>query len=96
VRVEWSARGIRVYYRVMAPAGGKRPTALTVTMNSPDEGLPPTTQTFRIDNASGSVELDGGLDPTNRYDLYVSAATADGLASESVRGDLRPESRPAA
>ena len=96
VRVEWSARGIRVYYRVMAAAGGKRPSALTITLNSPDERLPPTTQTFEIDKASGSVELDGAIDPTNRYDLYVSAATADGLASESVRGDLSPESRPAA
>jgi hypothetical protein len=95
VRVEWSARGIRVYYRVLAASGGKRPSALTVTINSPDENLPPTTQTFAIRGATGSVELPGA-DPTHRYDVYVSAATADGLASESVRSDLAPESRPAA
>ena len=95
VRVEWAARGIRVYYRVLAAAGGKRPSALTVTLNSPDENLPPTTQTFAIRGATGSVELPAA-DPTHRYDVYVSAATADGLASESVRSDLAPESRPAA
>jgi hypothetical protein len=96
VRVEWAAAGIRVYYRVLAAAGSKRPTGVTVTLNSPDEAAPPITRAFRIANATGSVELDGAIDPTRRYDIYVSAATADGLASESVRADLSPESRPGA
>jgi len=80
---------------VLAPAGSKRPTGLTVTVNSPDEAAPPITRAFAIRQPTGSVEVNGVIDPTRRYDLFVSAATADGLASESVRCDLGPETRPA-
>jgi hypothetical protein len=95
VRVQWSAHGIEVVYRVLAAAGGKRPTGLTVTVNSPDEAAPPITRSFALSQATGSVEVNGVIDPTHRYDVFVSAATADGLPSESVRFDLGPETRPA-
>jgi hypothetical protein len=95
VATRWSAKGIRVSYQALASAGRKRPVALNVTVNSPDEHAPPTTETIPIDHSSGSVELETTVDPTRRYDVYVSAATADGLASESVRQDLPPETRPA-
>ena len=93
--MEWSANGIRVVYRVLAAAGGKRPTGLSVTVNSPDEAAPPITRAFAVSAATGSVEVNGVIDPTHRYDVFVSAATADGLPSESVRFDLAPETRPA-
>jgi hypothetical protein len=43
-----------------------------------------------IDGRSGVLDLDG-LDADKRYDVFVSDATADGLASESVRRDLPKE-----
>jgi hypothetical protein len=80
----------------MAAAGGKRPTVLTVTINSPDESAPPTTRSYAIEDPTGDVDVTGAIDHTRRYDVYVSAATAEGLASESVRADLSAEVRPAA
>jgi hypothetical protein len=32
-----------------------------------------------------------GVDPSRAYDVYASAATAEGVASESVRVELAPE-----
>jgi hypothetical protein len=81
---------VRLEYEVVAPAGGPAPTALTVTINSPDESAPPTTLTLELDAPRGTVELPDELDPTHAYDLYVSAATSEGLASDSVRRDLMP------
>jgi hypothetical protein len=75
-------------YETVAPAGGPAPTALTVTINSPDESAPPTTRTLELDAPSGTIELPAELDPQHTYDLYVSAANSDGLASDSVRRDL--------
>jgi hypothetical protein len=81
---------VRLEYEAVAPADGPAPTALTVTINSPDESAPPTTQTFEIDAPRGTLELPDALDPEHAYDVYVSAATSDGLASDSVRRDLMP------
>jgi hypothetical protein len=80
----------RLEYEVVAAAGGPLPTALTATINSPDEAAPPRTRTFELEAARGSVELPDELDPAHAYDVYVSAATIEGLASESVRRDLPP------
>jgi len=90
VRVDWADGRIRVRYRVLAAAGRSRPTAIVVTLNSPDESAPPTTESFPVEGASGEVELATPVDPARRYDVYVSAATAEGVPSESVRVDLAP------
>jgi hypothetical protein len=81
---------VRLEYEVVAPAGGPVPTALTVTINSPDESAPPTTRTFELDARRGALELPDELDPGHAYDLYISAANTDGLSSDSVRRDLPP------
>jgi hypothetical protein len=81
---------IRLDYEAVAAADGPLPTAITVTINSPDESAPPTTQTIEVDAPSGTIELPDELDPEHAYDVYVSAATTEGLASDSVRRDLRP------
>jgi hypothetical protein len=94
VRVEWADGRIRVLYEVKAAPGGRRPMGLAVTVNSPDEIAPPTTETFRIDTATGAVTVMTAVDPLHSYDVHVSAATADGLASDSVRKDLSPISQP--
>jgi post-segregation antitoxin (ccd killing protein) len=67
---------------------------LAVTVNSPNEKAPPTTEAFRIDSATGAVTVSAAVDPSHVYDINVSAATADGLASEAVRSDLSPISPP--
>lgn len=91
VRPEWADGRLRVRYEVIAARGAKRPTILAVTVNSPDEKTaPPTTEAFAIDGAKGAVTVSAAVDPSLRYEVYVSSATADGLASESVRDDLEP------
>jgi hypothetical protein len=84
--VRWADTGAVLDYA--APADDAAPAALTVTVNSPDEPRrPPRTRNVTVDLAAGSVPLPD-LEPGKRYDVRVSAATADGLASPSVRVDV--------
>jgi hypothetical protein len=88
VRVEWAGATIRVHYTV-APGPDRRiPRALAVTINSPGEKEPPTTETFPISTRTGSVDIATAVDPALEYDVYVSCASAAGIASPSVRLDL--------
>jgi hypothetical protein len=91
ITAEWHDGKIRLDYQVFPKAGGPAPDGLVVTVNSPDEHDPPTTERFPIDEATGEVELSTPVDPSHRYDLFASAATPDALASESVRVDLEPQ-----
>jgi hypothetical protein len=90
VRPEWADGGIRVYYDMLPAPDGTRPSGLAVTINSPDESAPPTTEAFAIEHQTGAVDLSAPVDPSRCYDIYASSATADGLASQSVRDDLAP------
>lgn len=89
---EWAGAVIRVHYNVQPGSDGKTPTILTVTVNSPDETTPPITETSEIAYKSGTVDVRAQVDPTHRYDLYVScASTGDPpLVSRSARVDLEP------
>ncbi len=88
-RAEWNGTAIRLLYGVDPGPGGRTATGIVVTVNSPDEPVPPRTVTFPITTGSGQVDVTG-VDPAHRYDLYVSAAAAGSppLASASVRIDL--------
>jgi VPS62-like protein len=90
VRVEWAGSVIRVLYTVQPGRDRKIPHGLAVTINSPEEAAPPTTETFTIATRTGCVDLTTPADPAKSYDVYVSCATAAGLASQSVRCDLDP------
>jgi hypothetical protein len=90
VRVEWAAGTIRVNYTTTPGADRKIPRGLAVTINSPGEVEPPTTETFTISTRTGSVDVTTPVDPKLAYDVYVSCATAAGIASPSVRVDLAP------
>jgi hypothetical protein len=79
--------GAALAWAVTPGAGGELPELLTITVNSKDEAVPPATTNMKISGTSGLAELPG-LDPAKRYDIFVSDATAAGLASESVRRDL--------
>jgi hypothetical protein len=88
--VEWAGPRIRVNYTVLPGPDRRIPRGLAVTINSPGEVEPPTTETFTISRRSSVVDLVTPVDPTLEYDVYVSCATAEGLASQSVRVDLLP------
>ena len=90
VRVEWAGSTIRVNYTVLPGPDRRIPHGLAVTINSPEEPAPPTTETFTIRTRTGCVDLATPTDPAKSYDVYVSCATAAGLASQSVRVDLEP------
>jgi Vacuolar protein sorting-associated protein 62 len=79
--------GAELAWAVTPAADGELPTLLTVTINSKDEATPPMTTNKPITGTSGTLGLPD-LDPAKRYDIFVSDATAAGLASESVRRDL--------
>jgi hypothetical protein len=87
---EWAAGTIRVNYTVTPGSDRRIPRALAVTINSPGEVEPPTTETFPISTRTGSVDITTPVDQALEYDVYVSCATASGIASPSVRLDLGP------
>jgi hypothetical protein len=89
-RAEWADGTIRVDYTVAPGADRRIPRALTVTINSPGEKEPPTTETIAIAKGTGSVDITTAVDPALEYDVYVSCASAAGIASPSVRIDLGP------
>jgi hypothetical protein len=88
VRVEWAGSTIRVTYTVQPGPDRRIPRGLAVTINSPEEAAPPTTETFTLSTRTGTIDLITPADPAKPYDIYVSCATAAGLASPSVRVDL--------
>jgi hypothetical protein len=90
VRVEWAGERIRVNYTVLPGPDRRIPRGLAVTINSPGEAAPPTTETFTIATRSGCVDVTTPVDPALEYDVYVSCASTTGLASPSVRVDLAP------
>ena len=71
-------------------AAGPEPVGLVVTVNSPDDKAPPSSYAIPIANRTGEVTVPARFDPSKRYDVYVSTATANGLSSESVRCDIDP------
>lgn len=90
VLAEWEDGRLELHFNV--GPGPAQPVALTVTVNSRDEGSPPTTESFPVRARSGSVTLAALMQPTHHYGIYVSSATREGLASESVRVELPPAS----
>jgi hypothetical protein len=66
---------------------------LVVTVNSPDEAdVQPLARTIETTDPSGTVELPEEIDPDKRYDIQVSAAFDDHMATGSRRLDLAPAS----
>jgi Vacuolar protein sorting-associated protein 62 len=90
VWVEWAGSTIRVNYTVLPGPDRRIPRGLVVTINSPGEAAPPTTETFTISTRTGCVDVSTPVDPSLEYDVYVSCATSSGIASSSVRVDLAP------
>lgn len=71
--------------------GGQALRGLAVTLNSPDDsGVPPLTRTIEADTLSGTVRWPGEIEPQKHYDVHVSAAFDEQIATESRRTDLAP------
>jgi len=64
---------------------------LVVTLNSRDDGLPPRTFTFALEQAlRGRIETRLELDPAKYYDIYVSATDPEGRPSEARLHPIGP------
>lgn len=79
---------LKISYSSAEWPAGAEPAQLVVTLNSPDDTLPPAPERIAISAPSGTVELPGVLNRDQRYDVTVSVAAAEGLASESTREEL--------
>jgi VPS62-like protein len=88
-KAEYADHGFTIHYAAHSPQA-KKLRGLVVTVNSPDEAAPPATHTIEADAPAGVVELSLPIDPSKRYDVYVSAAFDGHLATESKRTDLEP------
>ncbi|MDX6689419.1 MAG: hypothetical protein QOG15_876 [Solirubrobacteraceae bacterium] len=86
VRPAWKRGRMRIAYEL----ADKRATVLVVTINSPDEHAPPTYEAFAVRTPEGTVTMDVDVDPAHTYDIHASVATANAIASESVRAVLGP------
>jgi hypothetical protein len=79
--------GLAIDYDVQV-VDGVEPSGLVVTLNSPDEQVPPRTYSVEVEAPASEAHLPVRLDPAKRYDVYVSAAFADRSPTESRRTDL--------
>ena len=66
------------------PLAGLKPGQLVVTVNSPDDELPPRTFSFALERTlRGKIETRLELDERHRYDVAVSVTDVEGRPSES-------------
>jgi len=70
---------------------GRGLRGLVVTLNSPDmAGVPPLTRAIEAGDDAGTIQWPGEIDPDKRYDIHISAAFDDQMATASRRLDLGP------
>jgi hypothetical protein len=89
-RVELARVGdtLHVAYSTPAPSDGWQPARLVVTVDSPEDPLPPTTRSLEIGKPSGKVDTGIPARDDWHYEAHVSVASADGLASASAGATL--------
>ncbi len=76
-----------ISYRFSPQPGLPAPTQLVVTVDSPEDDLPPATYSARLDSMGGEIEHPLALSE-QAYEVLVSAADSDGNVSEPVRAKL--------
>jgi hypothetical protein len=79
--------GLSIDYEIHAPQGTAI-RGLVVTVNSADDSAPPSAHTVEVEAPSGVAQLPLPVDPSKRYDVYVSAAFTDRSPTASVRSDI--------
>jgi hypothetical protein len=77
-----------IAYRLSKAAGRPAAAQLVVTIDSPDDALPPATYSFPVDGASGEVEHPVPLED-RPYVVRASAADDEGNMSDQAVADLR-------
>jgi hypothetical protein len=82
--------GDRLVVRFAFPPSEVRPAQLLVSIDSPDEPLPPATYTFDVSATSGAVAVPAALEAKKRYGVYVTGVTRDGLPSLPTLRMLKP------
>lgn len=82
-----------VSYRFSRPARGQSPPAqLVVSVDSPEDELPPASYPFPVEAGGGVIEHPLPLEDRS-YVVRASAYTREGVASETVEVPLRPAGR---
>jgi hypothetical protein len=71
-------------YRFPSSSGQPEPAQLIVTLDSPQDDLPPATYAHPVESPSGEVEHPLALEPEQAYEVLVSAADERGNVSEPV------------
>jgi hypothetical protein len=78
-----------VDYRFPQPARGEAPvTQIVVSVDSPDDGLPPATYSFPVERPDGRVKHPLPLED-RRYVVLASGYTREAVGSETVETPLR-------
>jgi len=75
-------------YRFARTPRQPMPVQLTVTLDSPDDELPPATYAYPVDGASGEIEHPLPLEE-KRYEVRASAADEQGNVGEQAVTELR-------
>jgi len=75
-------RAIVAYRFPRRRAGVPEPATLVVSLDSPDDALPPATYAHAVEGPAGEVEHPLALEEDRAYEVLASAADVDGNASE--------------
>ncbi|HEX3909822.1 MAG TPA: hypothetical protein VHW67_03845 [Solirubrobacteraceae bacterium] len=79
VAIARDGRSLRIDYSSRAEIA-----QLVVTLNSPQQPLPPAAHRVPVQHPQGTVEVDADLHDEWTYDVHVSASAPDGQSSVSV------------
>jgi hypothetical protein len=79
VAIARDGRSLRIDYSSKAEIA-----QLTVTINSPQQPLPPAAHRVPVERPRGTVEVEAELRDEWTYDVHISAAAPDGQSSVSV------------
>lgn len=79
-----------VSYRFARPRRGQAPpTQIVLSVDSPDDALPPATYCFAVDELRGEIEHPLELED-RRYVARASGFTHEGVGSDTVETPVRP------
>jgi hypothetical protein len=79
---------LRISYACPDWPADREPAQLVVTLNSPQDPLPPIVHRVPISTPTGTAEVPADLHDAWSYELAVSVADTAGAASASTRGEL--------
>jgi hypothetical protein len=84
------ARAVVEYSFPRPKRGEARPTQIVVSVDSPDDELPPATYSFPVEGAKGELRHPLPLKPRRRYVVRASGFSQQAVGSDTVEVRLRP------